>query len=110
MTANLCTDRLRRRPAVNIDDVPEMADGAPSAEDRLTADARRTALDAALGRLPERQRVAVVLRHIEGLANPEIAAVLEVGVEAVESLIARGKRALKEELGGMRAALGYDHD
>lgn len=110
VTANLCTDRLRRRPAVNIDDVPEMADGAPSAEDRLTADARRTALDAALGRLPERQRVAVVLRHIEGLANPEIAAVLEVGVEAVESLIARGKRALKEELGGMRAALGYDHD
>jgi len=110
VTANLCTDRLRRRPALNIDEVPEMADGAPSAEERLTAGARATALDAALARLPERQRVAVVLRHIEGFANPEIAAVLEIGVEAVESLIARGKRALKEELGGMRAALGYDHD
>lgn len=110
VTANLCTDRLRRRPAVNIDEVPEMSDGAPSAEERLTDGARLTALDLALARLPERQRVAVVLRHIEGLANPEIAAVLEVGVEAVESLIARGKRALKEELGGMRAALGYDHD
>jgi RNA polymerase sigma-70 factor (ECF subfamily) len=53
------------------------------------------ALDAALATLPERQRQAVVLRHIEGLSNPEIAEVLEIGVEAVESLTARGKRALK---------------
>lgn len=44
VTANLCTDRLRRRPALNIDEVPEMADGAPSAEERLTAGARATAL------------------------------------------------------------------
>jgi RNA polymerase sigma-70 factor (ECF subfamily) len=65
-------------------------------------------LDAALARLPFRQRQAVVLRHIEGLANPEIADALEISVEAVESLTARGKRALAQALAGQKEALGYD--
>src|SRR3989338_5393428 len=55
---------------------------------------RMAALQTALDSLPDRQRQAVVLRHIEGMTNPEIAAILEIGVEAVESLTARGKRAL----------------
>ena len=59
-------------------------------------------------RLPERQRSAVVLRHIEGLTNPEIAEILQIGVEAVESLTARGKRALTLALAGQRAELGYE--
>ena len=62
---------------------------------------------AALASLPDRQRQAVILRHIEGLTNPEIADVLGVGVEAVESLTARGKRGLAAALQGQRAALGF---
>ena len=65
------------------------------------------ALEAGLAQLPDRQRQAVVLRHIEGLSNPEIAAVLDLGVEAVESLTARGKRALAAILSGQREALGW---
>jgi len=60
-----------------------------------------------LAQLPERQRQAVVLRHIEGLSNPEIALALDIGVEAVESLTARGKRALAAALQGQKEALGY---
>ena len=66
----------------------------------------QTALDS----LPDRQRQAVVLRHIEGMTNPEIAAILEIGVEAVESLTARGKRALSLALAGQRQALGYEEN
>jgi DNA-directed RNA polymerase specialized sigma24 family protein len=51
-----------------------------------------------------------VLRHLEGLPNPEIAEIMGIGVEAVESLTARGKRALAARLSGQRQALGYDHD
>ena len=69
---------------------------------------RMTALTAALETLPDRQRQAVVLRHIEGLSNPEIAEVMEIGVEAVESLTARGKRALAAVMAGRRAELGYE--
>jgi RNA polymerase sigma-70 factor (ECF subfamily) len=111
VTANLCTDRLRkRRGGVGLDEVAEPADPADSAEVRLQKRARYDALQDALDLLPERQRQAVVLRHLEGLANPEIAAILDIGIEAVESLTARGKRALAKALEDRRDALGYDDE
>lgn len=108
VTANLCTDRLRKRRTTPLDDVAEPADPAPGAAEGMQQRSRMQALQAALMQLPDRQRQAVVLRHLEGLANPEIAAILEVGVEAVESLTARGKRALTLALADQREALGYD--
>ena len=93
-----------------LDDAPEIADAGLGAEGRLQEANRMAALEAALAQLPDRQRQAVVLRHLEGMANPEIAAILEIGVEAVESLTARGKRALSAFLAGQKAALGYEDD
>lgn len=110
VVANLCTDKLRQRRTEPLDDATAPADPAPSVERRMQQSARHDALQGALLRLPERQRQAVILRHIEGLANPEIAEILDVGVEAVESLTARGKRALTADLAGQRDALGYDDE
>lgn len=110
VATNLCTDRLRgrmRRRATPLDDAPEVADGAVGAEAGLIAADRMAALQDALDSLPDRQRQAVVLRHIEGLTNPQIAEVMDIGVEAVESLTARGKRALAAALTGQRAGLSY---
>lgn len=110
VTANLCTDRLRRRRGVGLDEVAEPPDPAPSAVERMQGEARMRALSDALAALPERQAQAVALRHLEGLSNPEIAAVMEIGVEAVESLTARGKRALAAALRGRKEELGYGDD
>ncbi|AVO37022.1 RNA polymerase sigma factor [Pukyongiella litopenaei] len=109
---NLCRDRLRRRGRVHvgIDAVPDPADPAPSAPERLQDSERAAALQNALMRLPERQRQAVVLRHIEGLPNPRIAEILGISVEAVESLTSRGRRALSAMLAGRRAELGFADD
>ncbi|MEM7723835.1 MAG: RNA polymerase sigma factor [Pseudomonadota bacterium] len=108
VVANLTVDRLRRSGRARaLEDADDPADDAPGALARLQDGDRMAALDAALARLPDRQRQAVVLRHIEGLSNPEIAEVLGVGVEAVESLTARGKRALQATLEGKKEALGY---
>jgi RNA polymerase sigma-70 factor (ECF subfamily) len=104
---NLCTDRLRKRRSVGLDDISEPLDDAPSAVQVLQDAGRAEALAQALAALPERQREAVVLRHIEGLSNPEIAEILEITTEAVESLTARGKRALTALLAGRREELGY---
>lgn len=108
VAANLATDRLRRRRGRGLDEIDEPEDGAPGPAEGLMAADRLAALDAALAQLPDRQRAAVVLRHLEGMTNPEIAAHLDVGVEAVESLIARGKRRLGQLLAGRRDDLGYD--
>ncbi len=110
VVANLCTDRLRKKRGVALDAVPEPEDDTASVVDKMQDRARVDALQAALAQLPERQRQAVVLRHIDGLANPEIAEVMEISVEAVESLTARGKRTLAAALAGRREELGYHDD
>ena len=111
VVTNLCTDRLRarhRRRTEALDGVAEPEDGAQSAVAGMIEADRMAALNVALSGLPDRQREAVVLRHIEGLTNPEIAEIMQIGVEAVESLTARGKRALTAALSGQREALGYE--
>ena len=113
VVTNLCTDLRRargRRPGVGLDDAPEVASGGHSAVASIIEADRMAALNAALGQLPERQRQAVVLRHIESLSNPEIGAIMQLGVEAVESLTARGKRTLAGILSGRKAELGYQDE
>lgn len=109
VTMNLCIDRRRRARggSVALDAVAEPADPAPGAAEMLQQAARFDALQGALMALPERQRQAVVLRHLEQLSNPEIGAILEISTEAVESLVARGKRALTVALAAQRDELGY---
>lgn len=108
VAANLAIDRRRRtRRWSTLDDMPDIADDAPGPEARMMAAARDAAVDRALAQLPERQRIAVVLRHVEGYANPEIAAMMGTGVEAVESLTARGKRRLTTLLAPRREELGH---
>ena len=109
---NLCIDHKRKARGghVDLDAIPEPPDPAAGAAEALQEGARRDALQEALMTLPERQRQAVVLRHIDGMANPEIAEVLGIGVEAVESLTARGKRALAAQLSAQRDALGFENE
>ncbi len=107
VVSNLCIDRRRRARTVGIDEVPEQVDGTPGMETRMMQSERERALSNALAKLPQRQRQAVILRHLEGLSNPEIAGIMEIGVEAVESLTARGKRGLADQLASRREELGY---
>lgn len=108
VASNLCLDRLRKSRPRGLEEVAEPEDAAPGAVARLIEADRMQALDRALAALPDRQRQAVVLRHIEGLTNPEIAAVMDIGVEAVESLVARGKKGLTALLSERRAELGFE--
>ncbi len=109
VTLNLCVDLRRRKRPDTLENAPEPEDGAASVVERMQDAARKDALQDALEQLPDRQRQAVVLRHIEELSNPEIAGIMGLSVEAVESLTARGKRALTAILAGRREELGYEH-
>ncbi len=98
---NLCIDRLRRRRSDPLDDT-EIAGPEPDGEAAAVGRDRVAALEAALATLPARQRSAVILRHLEERANPEIAEILETSVEAVESLLKRGRQSLAARLAPMR--------
>ena len=95
---NLCYDRLRRRRETPSDAVPEQVDESPSAFDATHAGDVAVRVEAALMALPERQRAAIALCHYQELSNIEAAEILEVSVDALESLLARGRRALRAAL------------
>ncbi|MEM9785545.1 MAG: RNA polymerase sigma factor [Pseudomonadota bacterium] len=111
VVANLCTDRLRkRRGRVSLDQIAEPIDDTPGVAAKMLTQTRLQALSDALAQLPQRQAEAVALRHLEGLSNPEIAQIMDISVRSVESLTARGKRALSGILTGRKAELGYEDD
>ena len=95
---NLCYDRLRRRRERPTADPPETADPGPAPDRGLLAAEVGLRVRAALQTLPPRQREAIVLRHYQELGNIEAAGVMGVTVEALESLLSRGRRALKASL------------
>lgn len=107
---NICLDQLRKTRR----EAPEEAapggleariDGADRQDQALFATERRFAIDAALAELPDRQRLALTLCHFQELTNIEAAEIMEISVDALESLLARGRRALRDKLAPMREHL-----
>lgn len=98
VAANAVIDRSRRPRAAVLDEVPEVAD--PQARPDAPLDRAQAArlVDSRIAALPERQRLALSLVYFEGLTNIEAAAVLEVSVDALESLLSRARRGLKDSL------------
>lgn len=95
---NLCRDRLRRRREAPMDDAGEPVSPDPQPDASLQRQDVAARVAQALARLPERQREAIVLCHYGELGNAEAAALLGLSVEALESLLARGRRRLREIL------------
>jgi RNA polymerase sigma-70 factor (ECF subfamily) len=99
---NLCIDEKRKRTFGNIDDVPEQADSTPDAEGRMAQQEQSARVHAALATLPERQRTAFVLCFYEDFSNREAADMLGVSVKALESLLVRARKMLRDILQGER--------
>jgi RNA polymerase sigma-70 factor, ECF subfamily len=95
---NLCLDRRRRPQALGIEAAEEVADSASGAFEHTAQGETIRRVQAALADLPERQRAALALCYFEGLGNIEAAAVLQVSIGALESLLVRGRRALRAAL------------
>jgi len=110
VTANLCFNELksaRRKRWFSFHHSDEMSkitteetfsDGSPSPEDILLAKERSRQISDALQRLPENQRMALLLKRYDDLSYQEIGQILGCSVSAVESLLVRAKRTLQEKL------------
>jgi RNA polymerase sigma-70 factor (ECF subfamily) len=98
VVSNRCID-LRRKPRTeNVDVVPEVADSKPDASSVIERNEVNDLLEAAMQRLPEQQRIAVIFSYHENMSNGEIAEVMDTTVAAVESLLKRGRQQLRELL------------
>ena len=95
---NLCYDRLRKKREVTGEDLPEPVDESDNTREALHQKELAARIDEAMQVLPDRQRAAVTLCHHQGYSNIEAAEMMDVSVEALESLLARGRRKLKELL------------
>lgn len=95
---NLCYDRLRRRREIPTEVLPDRPDPGPAPDRGLLAAELGARVDRALQALPQRQREAIVLCHYQELTNIEAAGLMEVSIEALESLLSRGRRTLRLSL------------
>jgi RNA polymerase sigma-70 factor (ECF subfamily) len=109
IAANHCLNLRARveRKLIERDRAVEDAPGPQHANqhERMEQSQLREALEAALAKLPERQRAALLLVHYEGLSYRETAESIEVSEAAVKSLIHRARTALASELGPWIAQL-----
>ncbi len=96
---NLCRDRLRKKKPVLMDELPERVDTALRPEEALASQQGVDGIAEKIAALPERQREALTLCALEGMSNIEAAAAMDVGVRALESLLARARRSLRASLG-----------
>lgn len=87
---NACIDRLRRRKDTTPK-IPEVPD-----EKSPEGWSDRQLVHKALARLPEKQRMAVHLKDIEGYSGKEIARILETDEANARTILSRGRRALRD--------------
>jgi RNA polymerase sigma-70 factor (ECF subfamily) len=106
-------NRLRRRGTVSLEEhlaknserefSGDLNSGIQSPEEALLQQEERTEIERLLLQLPVQQRIAVVMRDIEGLSYEEIAESMQINVGTVKSRIARGRETLKRHLKGVHS-------
>ena len=105
VTINRCHNTARsrmRRQTLSLDEVPELTSELTESDNELWE---------ALGRLPAKYRVVVILYYVEGYKTEEIAKLVECPDATVRSRLQRGRQKLKEMIGGIlyeEPVQGYD--
>lgn len=98
VVVNLCLDRKRKAVPLPIEAAADVADPAPDGFAATASGEVAARVAEAMATLPDRQRAAMALCHYEGLSNIEAAAMLDISVGALESLLVRARRTLRMAL------------
>ncbi|MBK6734614.1 MAG: RNA polymerase sigma factor [bacterium] len=102
IAGNLARSRHRRRRLLKwlpLDtEKHDVASSLPSADRGIEAEQTAQVVRAAIARLPERQRQALVLHRFQGLRYAEVADAMGTSLPGVESLIQRALAGLRTDL------------
>jgi len=107
---NLCIDKIRKNKNFKDEDILEHKDLKLNAFEQLQNKERSKILYDSIKQLPKRQEKALIMRHLYGYANYEIADEMNISTEAVESLIARGKRTISKILIKQKINIGFENE
>ncbi len=95
VATNACLDHLRKKKPIYTDTVPEVVDLADTPFEALSRQNQSDRMKTALQKLSDRQRMAVTLSYYQELNQREGAAAMDISEGAYESLLVRGRKALK---------------
>ena len=95
VTRNACLDMLKKKKPIYTDTVPEIEDEANSPFESLSQSQRSQRVGDALTQLSEKQRAALTLSYYQGVSQREGASIMDISESAYESLLVRGRKALK---------------
>lgn len=94
---NLCMDFFRKHSRLTgLDELDEPA--SQPLEVELGRQQKNERMKTLISKLPERQRSALILCHYQGLSNKQAAVILDISNDALESLLSRARRTLKQNL------------
>jgi RNA polymerase sigma-70 factor (ECF subfamily) len=107
IASNTAIDFLRRQGRISFSELDDVAEPlsqpeCESPESRLLRMEQHDQLNSVLARLTPRERLALVLRDVEGLPAEEVAARLNIGKATVRSHIANARVKFRKMLGRMR--------
>jgi len=103
---NLCVDYLRSRGSITTGEVTGVesrtlecpSPSVDTPQGRHSGDDLAAAVASGLAGLPERQRSALVLTYYQDLSNREVAEIMAINLRALESLLVRARKALRQDL------------
>jgi RNA polymerase sigma-70 factor (ECF subfamily) len=98
---NLCLNRIAKHRETTLEGRAEPASDQALPATQIAQKELSWHVNRALQELPEKQRIAINLCHYQGWKNSEAASIMNLSLEAVESLLARGRRGLKKKLSGI---------
>lgn len=101
MTVNVCRDIGRKRQPLS-EPLEDMCATGSDPHTEVSLGQRSRILEAAIRRLPEKQRAALVLRDLEGLTTREVARILGSSEATVRSQVSTARLKIRKLMGGLR--------
>lgn len=95
---NLAIDHLRKQKHLSGSEVPETEDLSPNPFEAKAAADLQHSVRSSVTELPPRQRLAITLVHFDECTGGEAAKKMGISIEALESLLSRGRRKLRDLL------------
>lgn len=107
---NLCLDHKKKKKTMPLPDDMQIIDSQLQGDALLELREKQAMLECFILQLPERQQLALNLCFYEGLSNKEAAAIIDVKVKALQSLLMRAKTTLKEKINRYRQKQQRNND